>query len=447
MLAREHQGLRGALPMGQGQAGRRGACLSRGAGGVRLPDERAHDLQAPAEGQHPGPPGDSDDELPRRTNLPDSDDPEQEAAPRLTRKKKEGAEYDDSRPAAEVADEINEIITELHGEKGGKGEEEGPEAPKGKKKASYKVKPTGWTSSAVEVLAVLVGMTWSGARDGAAMRGQFSDSTFNGPTLKNPLAQGITRIKATSWTLLDSLNVVYPIAMREAVAFQSNDYYAYQHELGDAGNVPQTYEYLTSTHRMVDIYHYWTTNGARFLVPFVRTTLSRHMFMMIRHYLHFADARKKVLRGDRSMPAPPGYDPIYNFRPLMDGFNTAWSSAATLSEYLTIDEKMIKLAMHIGLSRRQPNKPIRDGLQASRARPCHAPPHHHLSLHRSMCSLPPRATGSTTHGLTKVRGIQISSHPTTLARRSRSFYTSSPAPGSSARCARWWSISTSPHPP
>ena len=39
----------------------------------------------------------------------------------------------------------------------------------------------------------------------------------------------------------------------------------------------------------------------------------------------------------------------------------------TLSEYLTIDEKMIKLAMHIGLSRRQPNKPIRDGLQASRA--------------------------------------------------------------------------------
>ena len=92
------------------------------------------------------------------------------------------------------------------------------------------------------------------------------------------------------------------------------------------------------------------------------------MFMMIRHYLHFADARKKALRGDRSMPAPPGYDPIYNFRPLMDGFNTAWSSAATLSEYLTIDEKMVKLAMHIGLSRRQPNKPIRDGLQASRAR-------------------------------------------------------------------------------
>ena len=42
----------------------------------------------------------SDDELPRRTNQPDSDDPEQEAAPRLTRKKKEVAEYDDSRPAA-----------------------------------------------------------------------------------------------------------------------------------------------------------------------------------------------------------------------------------------------------------------------------------------------------------------------------------------------------------
>ena len=180
---------------------------------------------------------DSDDELPQRTNLPDSDDPEQEAAPRLTRKKKEVAEYDDSRPAAEVADEINEIITELHGEKGGKGEEEGPEAPKGKKKVSYKVKPTGWTSSAVEVLAVLVGMPWSGARDGAA-------STFTGPTLKNPLAQGITRTAAASWTLLDSLNVVYPIAMREAVAFQSNDYYAYQHELGDAGSVPKTYEYL-----------------------------------------------------------------------------------------------------------------------------------------------------------------------------------------------------------
>ena len=72
------------------------------------------------------------------------------------------------------------------------------------------------------------------------------------------------------------------------------------------------------------------------------------MFMMIRHYLHFADARKKVLRGDHSMPAPPGYDPIYHSPPLMDGFNAAWSSATTLSQYLTIDEKMIKLAMHIG---------------------------------------------------------------------------------------------------
>ena len=41
-----------------------------------------------------------------------------------------------------------------------------------------------------------------------------------------------------------SFNIVYPIAMREAVAFQSNDYYAYQHELGDAGSVPKTYEHL-----------------------------------------------------------------------------------------------------------------------------------------------------------------------------------------------------------
>ena len=154
-------------------------------------------------------------------------------------------------------------------------------------------------------------------------------------------------------------------------------------ELGEEGNIAKTYEYLwpegglTRAHydayiatvaamglvRLPNIYAYWSTNGDRFLVPFVRRTLTRDMFMMIRHYLHFADARKKVMRGDRSKPAPPGYDPIYNFRPVMDSFNAAWSSLATLSEYLTIDEKMIKLAMHIGLSRRQPNKPIRDGLQ------------------------------------------------------------------------------------
>jgi len=70
------------------------------------------------------------------------------------------------------------------------------------------------------------------------------------------------------------------------------------------------------------------------------------------------DAEKKVQRGDRDLPAPPGYDPIYNFRPMINTFNRVWPSLVTLGAVLTIDEKMIKSAMHTGLSRRQPNKPI-----------------------------------------------------------------------------------------
>ena len=65
--------------------------------------------------------------------------------------------------------------------------------------------------------------------------------------------------------------------------------------------MPKSYEYLwpegglTRAHydayiavvaamgivRLPNIYHYWTTNGARFLVPFVRTTLSS-----VKGYVH-----------------------------------------------------------------------------------------------------------------------------------------------------------------
>ena len=320
---------------------------------------------------------DSEDETPGGQE--GNDDPAQEEEPKKTRSKsskKTEIEYDDSRPGAEIADEVNELVTKLHGEKGGTGDDLELLGAK-KKVAKYKVAPTGWMCLAAKVKAALLGVCFSGVKDGAA------DLAFTGPKLRNPVAQGITRNTASTWRLVDSFNLVFPVVSREEYAAQTTDYRDYQLELGEEGNIAKTYEYLwpegglTRAHydayiatvaamglvRLPNIYNYWSTNGDRFLVPFVRRTLTRDMFMMIRHYLHFADARKKVMRGDRSKPAPPGYDPIYNFRPVMDSFNAAWSSLATLSEYLTIDEKMIKLAMHIGLSRRQPNKPIRDGLQ------------------------------------------------------------------------------------
>jgi len=316
----------------------------------------------------------ADEELSEEDEAGDEDE-----QPKKTRKtgggrKKAAAEleYDDTRPAAGVADEINELITRLHSIKGGKDDEDAVELEGAKKKAArYKTPPTGWKSTAAQMVSALLGI---------------SCALPDTPTLKDPRAQGITRLSAQTWRMVDSFNLVYPIAMRDEVAAQTRDYWAYQHELGAQGVTPKGYEHLwpvggiTRAHydayiavvaamgivRLPKINDYWCTNTGRFLVPFVRTTMTRDFFFMIRHYLHFADARKKVLRGDRSLPPPAGYDPIYNFRPMMNGFNTAWSSLVTLCKYTTIDEKMIKLAMHIGLSRRQPNKPICDGLQVRR---------------------------------------------------------------------------------
>lgn len=141
---------------------------------------------------------DSEDETPGGQE--GNDDPAQEEEPKKTRSKsskKTEIEYDDSRPGAEIADEVNELVTKLHGEKGGTGDDLELLGAK-KKVAKYKVAPTGWMCLAAKVKAALLGLCFSGVKDGAA------DLAFTGPKLKNPLAQGITRNTASTWKEIDS---------------------------------------------------------------------------------------------------------------------------------------------------------------------------------------------------------------------------------------------------
>ena len=90
---------------------------------------------------------------------------------------------------------------------------------------------------------------------------------------------------------------------------------------------------------------------------------SRHAHSVV-SFLYFADRRHKVGRGDYSQPAPPGYDILHNWRTLQELHNKSWLSMVMVAKKLTLDEMMIKCAMKTQLGRRQPNKPIRDGLQA-----------------------------------------------------------------------------------
>lgn len=107
---------------------------------------------------------------------------------------------------------------------------------------------------------------------------------------------------------------------------------------------------------------YWST-GEMYQYPMLRGIMTREQFQTYRRFLHFNNNNGKVGRGDYSLDPPADYDIIYNWRPMMDHFNEAWSSLMHTSEYLAFDEMMIKLAMKSKLSRRQPNKPIRDGIQ------------------------------------------------------------------------------------
>ena len=111
-----------------------------------------------------------------------------------------------------------------------------------------------------------------------------------------------------------------------------------------------------------DMAWHWAVNG-RWAHNFVRGIMPYRMFLIFRRFLHFNDSSMKVPRGDPKQPAPAGYDMIYNFRPVMDACNVAWTALVDLAHNLTYDEQMVLLAMRSKLSRRQPNKPIRDGMQ------------------------------------------------------------------------------------
>jgi len=198
--------------------------------------------------------------------------------------------------------------------------------------------------------------------------------------LKDPHLQGITRQSIKAWRLVDSFNLVYPKALREHAVKHFNLQAKQEAALGrqkltlNHSEWPETG--ITLEHynayiaiigvmglvRLPSIYDYWESSDWHD-VRFVRRMMTRSFFCLMRRFEHFNDSSLKVPRGDRAQPRPPGYDPIFNWRPMISGFNEAWTRLMNLSEELTVDEMMILCAMRIALARRQPNKPIRDGFQ------------------------------------------------------------------------------------
>ena len=342
--------------------------------------------------------------------------------PSAARAPKQAETFDASRPGHAVHDEVLAAVDALHGQTAAKGQEGSAFPGLGDKDPrKYTRLPTGWRSPVALVTAALTLMT----------------CTASGPKLKNPAAQGITRNTIKSWRLVDSFNKVYPPALRQHCADHFNLYrdFKISHERStvrdkqwpQGGVTRRHYDAYIAVIGIMGIVHigaienYWNKNSDRYSITLVRKIMPRDLWQLMRRYSHYNDASKKVQRGDRAEPAPAGYDPIYNFRPMVDGFNAAWKELVTLPATLTIDEKMIKLAMRTGLSRRQPNKPIRDGLQARAPPFAHRAPRPLLTLvtvpRRCTSCRTPRVAGSTTRGSTRVRAIPTSCRPTTSARR------------------------------
>ena len=69
-----------------------------------------------------------------------------------------------------------------------------------------------------------------------------------------------------------------------------------------------------------DMSDYWA-NSDRLKCPAVRAIMSRNRFWLWRRFLHFADRRNKVGRGDYSQPPPPGYDILHNWGTMQELHN------------------------------------------------------------------------------------------------------------------------------
>jgi hypothetical protein len=188
--------------------------------------------------------------------------------------------------------------------------------------------------------------------------------------------------KKGGWTVLDSFLLAYSGDARECVITNTNLYAELEINSGRkkdwAGTRSKKWKPATdrslagylavlifmSLVGLPEMRDYWHTTADQVNCPALRAIMSRNDFDLWRRFVYFADPRHKVGRGDYTKDPPPGYDIMHNWRPMQEHNNKAWLSLVHPTKWLTFDEMMIKCAMKTKLSRRQPNKPIRDGIQS-----------------------------------------------------------------------------------
>ena len=224
-------------------------------------------------------------------------------------------------------------------------------------KPGYLVEPVGWRTTPDPTVAAV------------------NECASNG----HKLVKEYTEAEKHAWTIYDSWLLTHPQTARECAVENTQIYYENAEILGKStvlNNSKWPEEGFQESHyigycaimMLMGLVHvpcmefYWNTDD-RANFNLLRSIMPRDTFKLFRRFMHFSDPQHKVGRGDRSQPPPEGYDIIYNWREMQDHFNEAWSSLVTVSKWLAFDEMMIKLSMNTALSRRQPNKPIRDGIQ------------------------------------------------------------------------------------
>ena len=113
---------------------------------------------------------------------------------------------------------------------------------------------------------------------------------------------------------------------------------------------------LMGINHLPSIDDYWSRDPQLRYAP-IADRIPRWRFREISRYLHFVDNDDLVPRGD------PAFDRLGKVRPLIDHLTNKFATLYEPSNYLAVDEAMIKFTGRSSLKQYMPKKPIKRGIK------------------------------------------------------------------------------------
>lgn len=113
---------------------------------------------------------------------------------------------------------------------------------------------------------------------------------------------------------------------------------------------------LMGINRLPSIDDYWSRDPLLHYSP-IADRIPRWRYREISRYLHFVDNNVLASRDD------PAFDRLGKVRPLIDHFTEKYASVYEPSQYLAVDEAMIKFQGRSSLKQYMPKKPIKRGIK------------------------------------------------------------------------------------